>query len=123
MKNALNWFEIPAADFARAVKFYSAVYNTELSTESMGPMQMAVFPSEGEGSVSGAVVHGEWSKPSESGTLVYLNANSGMDATLERIVQAGGSIIMPRTLITEEIGYMAVFRDTEGNSVALHSNK
>ncbi len=122
MMNSLNWFEIASSDFARAVTFYSAVWNTSLKVEEMGDLRMAVFPSEGEGSCAGAVVGSAFHKPSAEGTLVYLNANSGMDAMLERISNAGGSIVMPRTLITPEIGYMAVFRDSEGNHVALHSN-
>lgn len=122
MKHAINWFEIPASDFARAVAFYSAVFNRTLTGERMGTIDMAVFPSEGELSVSGAVVAGEWYKPSAEGCMVYLNANGEMNAMLTRVEQAGGTIIMPRTLITESIGYMAVFRDSEGNSVALHSN-
>ncbi len=121
MNNALNWFEIPASDFDRAVRFYSSVVNSPLKTEDMGPMKMGIFPSEGDTAVSGAVVLGEFHKPSSSGTLVYLNANSGMPAMLERIQQAGGTVLLPRTLINENIGYMAIFSDSEGNTVALHS--
>ena len=33
MKNAVNWFEIPANDIERAVKFYSTVLNTELQEQ------------------------------------------------------------------------------------------
>ncbi len=122
MKNALNWFEIPSADFNRAVSFYSAIFNAPLHVETMGDMQMGVFPYEGDGACGGAVVHGPFQKPSAQGTLVYLNANDGMDAMIDRIVKAGGSIVMPRTQITPEIGYMAIFSDSEGNTVALHSN-
>lgn len=122
MKNAINWFEIPAADFNRAVQFYSAVLNTQLTAEQMGPIQMAVFPSEGEGTVAGAVCAGEMYTPSANGTMVYLNANGEMNNMINRIANAGGTVVMPRTLITPEIGYMAIFRDTEGNHVALHSN-
>ncbi len=122
MKNAINWFEIPAADFNRAVQFYSAVFNTQLTAEQMGPIQMAVFPSEGTGTVAGAVCAGEMYSPSATGTMVYLNANGQMNDMLARITNAGGTVVMPRTVITPEIGYMAVFRDTEGNHVSLHSN-
>ncbi|MBL7998037.1 MAG: VOC family protein [Candidatus Kapabacteria bacterium] len=121
MASALNWFEIPSADFPRAVAFYSAVFDTQLEGVAMGDMQMAMFPYS-EGGTGGAVVASAMQQPSSSGTLVYLNANSGMDAMLERIQNAGGAVLMPRTLITEDIGYMAMFTDTEGNTVALHSS-
>jgi predicted enzyme related to lactoylglutathione lyase len=35
---------------------------------------------------------------------------------------AGGQITMPKTFIADNVGHMAFFIDTEGNSVALHSN-
>jgi hypothetical protein len=35
----------------------------------------------------------------------------------------GGKILMGRTEINPEIGYMAFFLDTEGNRVALHSQQ
>lgn len=34
---------------------------------------------------------------------------------------AGGKIVVPKTEISPEYGHMAVFIDTEGNRVALHS--
>jgi predicted enzyme related to lactoylglutathione lyase len=40
---------------------------------------------------------------------------------LDRTVQAGGKIIVPKTLIGEDTGYYAFIVDTEGNRVALHS--
>ena len=44
-----------------------------------------------------------------------------MDAIVGRIEGAGGKVVMPKTQITPEIGYMAFFMDTEGNKVGLHS--
>jgi hypothetical protein len=40
---------------------------------------------------------------------------------LDKIVAAGGRIVVPKTEISPEYGYMAVFIDSEGNRVALHS--
>ena len=50
-----------------------------------------------------------------------LNANPAMDAVMEKIESMGGEILMEKTQISPEIGYMAFFIDTEGNKVALHS--
>ena len=41
---------------------------------------------------------------------------------LSRIEGSGGIIIQKKTEISPEHGFMAVFLDTEGNRVALHSN-
>ena len=57
----------------------------------------------------------------DSGPLVYLNANPDVQNILNKIEAAGGKILMPKTQISPEYGYMALFLDTEGNRVALHS--
>lgn len=120
MKNAINWFEIPAADFDRAVKFYNAILATEMHTSEMGGYKMAFIPQE-DGGVGGAIVAGEMCVPSATGTLVYINCGEDLSDVLSRIEPNGGKILMSKTMITEEYGYMAVFLDSEGGKVALHS--
>lgn len=123
--NALNWFEIPATDISRAKKFYEAVFAVKMDEwPDMNGMKMAGFPADMQGGkVSGSLVQGPMHKPSMDGVVVYLNANPDMNEIIERIAPAGGKVVMPRTQITPEIGYMAMFTDTEGNKVALHSSK
>ena len=53
--------------------------------------------------------------------MVYLNGIPVVQLILARVAAAGGSIVVPKTLITEAIGHMAVFIDSEGNRVALHA--
>jgi len=95
------------------------------SDTAMGGYSMAFFanPEDDSFIVSGALVQSKDFVPSDKGTLVYLNANPDLSVVLARIEGAGGEIIMPKTLITPEIGYMAVFIDSDGNKVALHSQK
>lgn len=118
--NALNWFEIPTADFQRGVQFYNAILNTELPVQNMGEAQMAFLPMQ-EGGVGGAIVAYSEAKPSADGTIVYLNGGNDLSSILDRVESAGGKVILPKTQITPEIGYMAFFLDTEGNKVGLHS--
>ena len=120
--NALNWFEIPAADINRAKTFYENIFGINMDVQDMMGMQMAFFPYEpASGKVSGALVQSDMHKPSQDGAIVYLNANNGMDSILEKIGEHGGQVAMPKTHISPEIGYMAFFIDSEGNKVALHS--
>ena len=120
--NSLNWFEIPVTDLPRAKHFYQVAFGIHMEDMSMPGIEMAAFPYEmGSGRASGALVKSEYGKPSTEGVLVYLNANPDMTDVLDRIVSEGGQIIMGKTLISPEIGYMANFIDTEGNRVALHS--
>lgn len=123
-ENAINWFEIPAVDMSRAKKFYESVFGIELPEQEMMGMQMAFFPYEMEsGKLSGALVKSNMHVPSSTGTIVYLNANPSIQAIIDKIEPAGGKITMPKTLITDEIGYMAFFTDTEGNAMALHAQQ
>jgi len=122
MANVINWFEIPAADFARAKKFYSEVLGYELKTDKMANCDMAFFSTDGEG-LGGAVVYGEGFEPSDKGTIVYFDGGEDLALMLSRVEPAGGKVVIPKTLITEDVGYFAVFMDTEGNKVALHSQK
>lgn len=122
--NTLNWFEVPVTDFERAKKFYETIFGIELQVMDFGGFKMGMFPSTpGDGKLSGAIVQGEWYKPSMDGTLVYFNGNPDLQVALDKIEKAGGKVLQPKTQITPEYGYMAIFTDTEGNRVALHSQK
>ena len=123
-ENTLNWFEISVSDMGRAVKYYESIFGIELHQQEMMGMQMAFFPSEDmNGKVSGGLVQGPMHKPSADGAKIYLNGNPDLSNALANIEPAGGKVVMPKTKISDEIGYMAFFVDSEGNTVALHSNK
>ena len=119
MSNAINWFELPANDFDRAVKFYGEVLGEELQPMDAPQMKMAFFPTKDHG-VGGCVTYGNGNQPKEEGTLVYLNGGDDLAQPLGRVEQAGGEVLMPKTSIGEN-GFMAIFKDTEGNRVAFHS--
>ena len=120
--NNLNWFEVPASDINRAKSFYEKIFEIEMPVQEMMGMKMANFPWEmGSGKAAGALVQGDMHKPSMDGTVIYLNANPDLSNVLERVDGAGGKVIMPKTKITDEIGFMAFFVDSEGNRMALHS--
>jgi hypothetical protein len=124
MANALNWFEIPVSDFQRARKFYETVLGAQIYEMQMGPNLMGFFPmGEDQKGVGGALILGEGYEPCTKGSLIYLNAQPDLSAALGRIEEAGGKVIMPKTLVREDIGYIAMFTDSEGNRVALHSMK
>jgi len=116
---AIAWFEIPSANFERAVRFYEAALDTQLRREDFG-MPMAIF-SYDEPSTGGAIVQSATLKPSQSGTLIYLNARPTVNATLERVKRAGGKVEGPAVRLPEDIGWIGVFTDTEGNRIGLHS--
>jgi predicted enzyme related to lactoylglutathione lyase len=120
--NALNWFEIPVTDMARAKHFYQVAFSIHMEDMNMPGMEMSGFPMDmGSGKVSGALVKSGDHKPSTDGITIYLNANPDMSDVLQRIQSEGGQILLGKTQITPEVGYMAFFIDSEGNKIGLHS--
>ena len=122
-RNAINWFEIPATDIARAQRFYEGLLDAPLRREQMGPNTLAVFPYEQEQGTGGCLIAGPGTaKPSaDSGTLVYLNAGASLDKVLERVERAGGRIATPKVALPEGMGFFAHIVDSEGNKVGLHA--
>jgi predicted enzyme related to lactoylglutathione lyase len=125
-KNMVGWFEIPVSDMDRAIRFYENVLGLKLFRNKMGPLEMAWFPwtKEGTGATGSLVKHPGFYKPSGDGILIYFTAISGdLNNELARVELAGGKILIHKKLIALDVGYMAVFHDSEGNRIALHSSK
>ena len=121
-ENNLNWFEIAVSDIKRATKFYEIIFVIKMETQNMMGMEMAYFPYEpGSGKAAGGLVQSPMHKPSGEGVKIYLNGNPDLSIALGKVEKAGGKITMPKTKISDEIGHMAFFSDTEGNTIALHS--
>src|SRR3954470_24127316 len=78
MSNALNWFEIPVTDLARA---------------------------------------------SAQGAIIYLDAGDDLAGALSRVEAAGGKVVMGATHLSDQIGSIAMFLDSEGNRAAFHSRR
>ncbi|MCI0708116.1 MAG: VOC family protein [Ignavibacteriae bacterium] len=123
-KNAVSWFEIPVKDIARAKQFYEQIFEAQLQSFYIeNVLQMALFPVS-DGSVGGALVENQkFYHSSHEGPLVYLNGNPDLQAVVDRIEEHGGKILIAKRQISPERGYMAVFEDSEGNRVALHSSR
>ena len=122
--NAVGWFEIPVTDMERAIKFYQNVFKVELARNEVGGLVMAWFPwvEGGTGAAGSLVYEKERYKPSKDGVLIYFTSQAGDVADeLSRVEAEGGKMLLPKTLITEDIGYMGVFIDSEGNRIAVHS--
>ena len=125
MTNATSWFEIPTNDLDRATKFYETILGISLIPMDLPDMKMRMFPVDNPGSgIGGALVHSEgFFKPTSSdGVLIYLNGNPDVQLVVDKVAAAGGSVVVPKTEISPEYGYMAVIIDSEGNRIGLHNN-
>jgi len=125
-KNVVGWFEIPVINMERAIRFYEETLCIKLYRNQFGPLDMAWFQMEetGNGSPGSLVYYPDQYKPSAEGVLIYFTSPSGdVSRELERVEKAGGKLLRPKTLISEDVGYMGLFIDTEGNRIAVHSRK
>jgi predicted enzyme related to lactoylglutathione lyase len=124
MQNAISWFEIPTTDINRAQKFYETIFDMTMMPMDFPSMKMRMFPLDDMMTqVGGALVDsGGFHKASATdGPLIYLNANPDVQHVLDKVEAAGGKIMVPKTEISPEYGFMGVFSDTEGNRIGLHS--
>ena len=51
-----------------------------------------------------------------------LNADNDAAGMLEKAKAGGGKILTPKTKLCDQLGFIAVFWDTEGNRIALDGN-
>jgi len=127
MKNMINWFEIYVSDFERALKFYSKVFNCQLTeiptqSENHSEMRYALFPGDDkESGAGGALVKMDMAQPGIGGSLVYF-ATEEINAELSRVEAAGGKIFRDKQNIGD-FGFIALAQDTEGNLIGLHAHK
>lgn len=119
-KNVAVWFEIPAANFDRAAKFYETIFAEELKRDQYGKQQMAVFPYE-RPSVSGCVMEAPDLAGKDAGTVVYLNCDGRLADVAGRVEKAGGKLLTPRIELPAGMGAFFHIRDSEGNRVGLHA--
>lgn len=119
--NVMVWFEIPASNFERAIRFYQTILNVQIVECEMNGLKQGLFPHDDKSKVAGSIVCGQGYTPASNGALVYLNGGKDLNAVLSKVEESGGSVLLPKTHLGEEIGYIAHFADTEGNRVGIHS--
>lgn len=120
MKSYVSIFEIPATEISRAVDFYQAILDIKIEKMDMPEMQMGILPYEGQ-MVIGVIIKAEGYKPSADGVTIYLNGGDNLQVILDKVEKNGGKILVPKTPHADESGYFALFLDSEGNKIGLHS--
>jgi len=122
-QNMVAWFEIPVTDMDRAKTFYESVFKIEINLQDIGGVMMGFFPANPEApGAMGSLMKYDSYVPSHSGSLIYFSSED-VQIELDRIKKSAGGILLGKTQISPEIGYMGMFQDTEGNRIALYSQK
>lgn len=126
MANPIVHFEIPADDEQRAKKFYEKTFGWKIEPFKMGSGETywTVFTTEVDNYMRPkeyGQINGGMMKRKNKGQQVmnYINVDS-IDAMLQTIKKNGGEVCMPKTEISPGMGWIAIFRDTEGNMMGLH---
>ena len=120
-RNTICWTDIPVTNLERAITFYSAVLGQVVARESGPGFEFGLLP-HSENNVSGCLSPCEDNAPSLTGPLVYLAVNDRLDAAVEAVETHGGKVLQEKHQIGP-YGYRAVVVDSEGNRIALHSEK
>ena len=120
MNNFISLFEIPATDIDRAIHFYENILHITIEKIEFPGTEMGIFPYENQ-AVTGVILKDEESTPSSNGVCVYLNGGDNLQNILDRVPEYGGKIIVPKTPHADNSGYFALFLDSEGNKLGLHS--
>lgn len=120
MGNPVGWFEIYVDDLARAQAFYESVFAVQLELLEHMDVEMRCFPMRDDVyGATGALIKMADAPVGANSVLVYFSCD---DCAVEqgRIADAGGEVVQPKHSIGEH-GFIATFKDTEGNLIGLHS--
>jgi uncharacterized protein len=118
----INWIEIPVIDMARAKAFYENVFEFKIVEMEVAGEIYHCFPDRSGKGFCGALVQYDFTRPGNAGPLVYFESGRSMDAMIRRIVVAGGKILQAKQEIAPGFGYSAIFKDSEGNMLALQGD-
>ncbi len=117
--NRAVWFDIPVIDLERAASFYRAVLAIQMHREQFQGGGFYVL--EHAGGNGGCLVVSP-SDVGQGGILVYLNVDGRIRDAVKQVEKRGGRVIEPIPPIGPH-GFRAVIQDSEGNRVALHSQR
>ncbi len=122
MIKTFSYIAIPCTNFERAFDFYVHITDGLIYRNTNVPFPMAYFTDRDNNNV-GHLFQLPGFNPSADGPIVYMELAKDLDETISKISAAGGKIVMPKTFIAPGRGYWALFLDSEGNKLALHSEE
>lgn len=129
--NAIVHFEIPADDVERAQEFYKKIFGWKFNKFDMpadsstgGEPYYGVMTAETDENMMikkpGAINGGLMKRTKPGQPMMNYIAVAEIDDTLKEVTENGGEVCMPKTEIAPNMGWIACFKDTEGNMMGLH---
>lgn len=125
MSNRIVHFEIHATDPARAIRFYRDVFGWDFPKWMEEPPYWGVMTAPKESNelgINGGLLSRGGPGPAEgapANAFVCTVQVASFDETHEKIIEAGGSIVMRKHAITG-MAWQGYYRDPEGNVFGVH---
>ena len=127
-KNDIVWADIPVSDMDRASKFYAHVLGKPVGgmpgMEGIALIGMTppaegveIPPQEMERIVSVDLYLG--GTPSTTGATIYFSSYGDINGMVARVREAGGEVLEEPQFRGPMVGWVAFFRDTEGNRIGI----
>jgi predicted enzyme related to lactoylglutathione lyase len=111
---SIVWFEIAADNVERAQKFYGGLFGWKIE-KFPGTMEYwHIDTGSGDPSRNGGMMK---RKAPEHGVTNYIGVPS-VDHYVAKVEKLGGRVCMPKTAVPQ-MGYFAIFQDTENNMFGL----
>ena len=120
MNSYIAIFEIPATDISRAITFYQNILDLDIQELEFPGMHMGLFPTDNQMN-TGVILKAEDYIPSSLGVTIYFHAGDDLQRVLDKIEENGGRITVPKTAHADGNEFFAMFIDSEGNRMGLHS--
>ena len=121
-KNKVVHFEVPYEDKERAVSFYKDVFGWEF--QDMPEMDYTIartvdvdeqFMPKESGAINGGMY--KRGESDAKGSVIVISVDS-VDEHIEKITNAGGSVVRPKVTVGV-MGYYAQVKDTEENIIGI----
>ncbi|MFA4930294.1 MAG: VOC family protein [Patescibacteria group bacterium] len=127
MKNPIIHFEIPVDDVERARKFYGESFGWGFSRFEMPEDEYWLVQTtemdEKMKPTSPGINGGMMKRKDPSQPFMNYITVESIDEMIKVIEKNGGLMVMPKMEIGQGMGYMAAFKDTEGNLMGLHQEE
>ena len=120
----VEYFQIPADDISRAKEFYKKVFGWEMqkwNSSENSEQEYWMFQTQDDKGNPG-LGGGLMKRQSPQHTVTNFITIPSIEDYSSKIEQSGGKIIMPKTEIPN-MGFFAVFLDTENNMFGIYQDK
>lgn len=110
-------FEIPAEDPDRSIAFWSGVFGWQFQRWGEEPYWLITTGDESEPGINGGLMN----RRDPAQPVVNTICVDDLDAYVSKVEAAGGQIVLPKMPIPT-IGWLAYFKDPDGNIFGMMQN-